>query len=79
MCNKITTIVNGLEKDYENKVIIRLIKVKTKGSKEAIAVAKLVGHGIVGKDASGKIIATVSGHSYKKDKVVEVFSKLLAK
>ena len=79
MCAKITTIVNGLQKEYGKRIIIKTAAVKAKGSKEALKEAKITSHGIVGKDVNGKIIATVSGHNYKKDKVLEVFNKLLAK
>ena len=77
MCNKITAIVNGLKKEYGKKIIIKTVTVKAKGSAEAIKAAKIVGHGIVGKDVSGKIVSTVSGHNYKKDRVVKVFKTLL--
>ena len=77
MCSKITAIVNGLKKEYGTKVVIKTIAVKAEGSKEAIKIAKLKGHGIVGKDTSGKIIVAISGHNYKKDKVVGAFTTLV--
>jgi len=79
MCNKITAIVNGLKKEYGKKVIIKTITMKAKGSAEAIKAAKIDGHGIIGKDVNGKIVTTVSGHNYKKDRVVKVFKALLTK
>ena len=79
LCNKITVIVNDLkkEKTYAGKVNIKTVKMGTPGSKEAVKEAKLTNHGIVGKDIKGNIVATVDGHSYKKDKVVEALNKLL--
>lgn len=47
------------------------------GSKEAIANAKVKGHGIVAKGADGKLVATIDGHSYGKSKVEKVVKKLL--
>ena len=79
LCNKITVIVNDLKKDYGKKLDIKTIKVSAAGSAAEIKKAKLKNHGIVGKDVNGKIIATVDGHNYKNDKVVEAMKKLLAK
>ena len=79
MCAKITTIVHGLKQEYSKKINIHTAAVKAPGSKEALKAAKIDSHGIVGKDASGKIIVTVIGHKYGKDKVLEVFQKLLDK
>ena len=78
LCNKITVIVNDLKKDYDKKVSIKTIKVGAPGSAEAIKEAKLTNHGIIGKDRSGNIVATVDGHKYKKDKVLEAMKKVLA-
>lgn len=69
--------MNDLKKDNGNKVNFQTIKVGAKGSKEAIKEAKLESHGIVCKDTNGKIITTVNGHNYKKDKVVAAMKKLL--
>ena len=79
LCSKITVIVNDLKKDYGKKLNIKTIAVSAKGSKEAIKAAKLTNHGIVGKDKNGKIITTVDGHKYKKDKVLEAMKKLTGK
>jgi hypothetical protein len=79
LCNKITVIVNDLKKEYGKKIDIKTIAVSAKGSKEAIKAAKLESHGIVGKDTKGTIIATVNGHNYKKDKVLEAMKKLVSK
>ena len=79
LCTKITVIVNDLKKQekYSKKINITTVKMSEKGSKEAVKEAKLTNHGIVGKDASGKIVVTVDGHNYKKDKVVAALDKLL--
>ena len=71
--------MNDLKKDkaYAGKVNIQTIKMGTPGSEKAVKEAKLTNHGIIGKDAKGKIVATVDGHNYKKDKVVEAMNKLL--
>lgn len=79
LCNKITVIVNDLKKEHGKKINFQTFKVSAKGSKEAIKEAKLTNHGIVCKDVNGKIITTVDGHNYKKDKVVEAMNKLLKK
>ena len=79
LCNKITVIVNDLKKDkaYSGKINMKTISMTSPGSKEAVKEAKLTNHGIVGKDSAGKIVVTVDGHSYKKDKVLEALDKLL--
>ena len=79
LCNKITVIVNDLKKDYGKKLDIKTVKVGSAGSAEAIKAAKLTNHGIIGKDIKGKIVTTVDGHNYKKDKVEEAMKALLAK
>ena len=79
LCNKITVIVNDLKKTHGDKVKFQTFKVSAPGSKEAIKEAKLTNHGIVCKDVKGKIITTVDGHNYKKDKVVAAMNKLLGK
>ena len=65
------------DKTYSGKVNIKTILMTAPGSKEAVKEAKLTNHGIVGKNAAGKIIVTVDGHSYKKDKVVKALDELL--
>jgi hypothetical protein len=70
--------VNDLKKDYGKKLNIKTLKVAAPGSAEAIKEAKLTNHGIIGRDSSGKIVATVDGHKYKKDKVLEAVKKVLA-
>ena len=76
MCAKITAIVNGIKKDYKDKVDIKTIKVD-ENTKKTLTKEGLKAHGIVGKDKSGKIVSTVEGHNYKKDKVMEVIKKVL--
>lgn len=78
LCNKITVIVNDLKKDYDKTLNIKTLKVGAPGSAEAIKEAKLTNHGIIGRDINGKIVATVDGHKYKKDKVLEAVKKILA-
>lgn len=49
------------------------------GSAEEVKAAGIASHGIIAKDAAGKVVTTVEGHSYQKDKVEEVVKTLLAK
>ena len=78
LCAKITVIVNDLKKEYGDKITIETVKVGTGNSAEEIKKAGLKVHGIVGKDASGKIVETVDGHMYGKRKVKGVMVKLSA-
>ncbi|MCH2205655.1 MAG: hypothetical protein MK132_07280 [Lentisphaerales bacterium] len=71
--------MNDLKKDNGNKVNFRTIVVGAKGSKDAIKEAKLDSHGIICRDVNGKIVTTVNGHNYKKEKVVAAMNKLLHK
>jgi hypothetical protein len=79
LCNKITVIVNDLKKVHSKEINFQTIKVVAPGSAEAIKEAKLTNHGIVCKDTKGKIVTTVDGHKYKKDKVLAAMNTLLKK
>ena len=78
MCDKVTVIVNDQKEKHGTKIDFSTVKVGVSDSAEEIKKAKLKGHGIVGKDKAGKIVTTVDGHSYGKEKVAEVVAKLLA-
>ncbi len=77
LCSKITVIVNDQNKEHGKKIAISAVKVGEGKSKEDIKEAKLASHGIVARDKDGKLVVAVEGHSYGKDKVVEVINKLL--
>lgn len=76
LCGKITVIVNDLKKKHGEKIDLVTMKVGAGNSAEEIKKAKLKTHGIIAKDKSGKVVVTVDGHNYGKDKVLEVIAKL---
>ena len=78
LCSKVTVIVNDQKKKYSSKIHIKTVKVGEGDSAEEIKKAKLASHGIVARDKTGKLVATVNGHNYGKEKVAEVIGKLLA-
>ncbi|NNE90327.1 MAG: hypothetical protein HKN23_01645 [Verrucomicrobiales bacterium] len=53
------------------------MKVGEGDSAKEIKDAGLESHGIIAKSADGKIVTTVEGHSYGKEKIEEVIAKLL--
>ncbi|MCP4848132.1 MAG: hypothetical protein GY899_09330 [Verrucomicrobiaceae bacterium] len=69
--------MNDQKKKYSSKLNIKAVKVGEGDSATEIKNAKLASHGIVAKDKSGKLVATVNGHNYGKEKVAEVIGKLL--
>jgi hypothetical protein len=75
----VTVIVNDQKKTHGSKIDFKVVKVGEGDSAAEIKKAKLARHGIVAKDSSGKLLTKVDGHSYGKDKVVEVIDQLLAK
>ena len=77
MCNKIKVIVDDLKKEHGDKISFKNVTMNKPASTKAVADAKLNSHGIVAKDASGKIVKTVEGHSYGKDEVEKVVTVLL--
>ena len=77
MCNKIKVIVDDLKKQHGDKVTFTNISMTPASSKKAIQDAKLKGHGIIAKNAEGKIVKTVEGHSYGKEKVAKIVKTLL--
>ena len=54
------------------------MKVGEGDSKKEIKDSDLELHGIIAKNAKGKIVTTVEGHSYGKEKVEEVIAELKA-
>ena len=74
-----TVIVNAQQEKFGKKINIATIKVGDGDSKEEIKNAKLKGHGIIAKDADGKLVTTVDGHNYGEEKVQEVIKELLEK
>ena len=77
MCNKIKVIVDDLKKEHGDKISFTNVTMNNPASTKAVSDAKLKSHGIVAKDASGKVVKTVEGHSYGKDKVEKVVDALL--
>ena len=77
MCNKIKVIVDDLKKEHGTSINFSNVSMSASGSAAAVSEAKLQTHGIIAKDASGKIVKTVEGHSYGKDKVAKVVKTLL--
>ena len=77
MCNKIKVIVDDLKKTHGDKITFTSVTMNSPASTKAVADAKLKSHGIVAKDASGKVVKTVEGHSYGKDKIEKVVTVLL--
>lgn len=77
MCNKIKVIVNDLKKTQGAEVAFENVVVSQE-TKEEIKKAKLKGHGIIAKDKEGKVIQTLSGHSYDDKAVKAIVTKLLA-
>ena len=71
--------MNDLKKTKGKEITFKNILVGTGKSKEEIRKAKLKGHGIIAKDKDGKLVDTISGHSYGKKEVEAVVAKLLAK
>jgi hypothetical protein len=79
LCSKVTVIVNDQKKKHASDLDIQTVKVGDGDSAKKIKDAKLKSHGIIAKDKDGKLVTTVDGHSYGKEKVEEVIKKLLAK
>ena len=79
LCSKITVIVNDQKKKHSSDLDIKAVAVGTGNSAKEIKDAKLKSHGIIAKDKDGKLVTTVDGHTYGKEKVEEVIGKLLAK
>ena len=69
--------MNDLKKEYGDKVEFVTVKVGSDAVVEEIKKAGLKSHGIIGKNGAGKVISTVEGHNYQKDKVLEVVKTLL--
>jgi len=78
MCAKVTVIVNDLKKTNP-EIIITTTKVGDEASKKALKEAKLKVHGIIARDAEGKLVTSVEGHSYGEEKVQEVIDQLNGK
>tara|TARA_R110002096_G_scaffold102753_5_gene226902 strand:+ start:1623 stop:1865 length:243 start_codon:yes stop_codon:yes gene_type:complete len=78
MCAKITVIVNDLKEEHADTVDIKAVKIGVGDSKKEIEESDLQVHGIIAKNSEGKIITTVEGHSYGKEKVEEVIATLTA-
>lgn len=76
MCAKVTVIVNDLKEEHADTIVIEAVKVGVGDSKKEIEESDLRLHGIIAKDSEGKIVTTVEGHSYGKDKVEEVIATL---
>jgi len=76
MCAKVTVIVNDLKEEHGDDIEIEAVKVGEGDSNKEIEESDLKVHGIIAKNADGKIITTVEGHSYGKDKVEEVIATL---
>jgi hypothetical protein len=57
---------------------LEAVKVGEGDSKKEIKDSDLELHGIIAKDAAGKIVTTVEGHSYGKEKIEEVIAQLKA-
>ena len=72
LCSKVTVIVNDQKKKHSKDIDIKAVKVGDGDSAKQIKDAKLKSHGIIAKDKDGKIVATVDGHNYGKEKVEEV-------
>ena len=64
-------------KNNGTKINIRTVKVGDGDSAKEIKDANLKSHGIIAKDTGGKVVSTVDGHNYGKDKVNEVVALLL--
>lgn len=69
--------MNDRKKKHSEKLEIAAVKVGDGDSAKEIKKAKLVSHGIIAKDKSGKLLTKVDGHSYGEAKVDEVIGKLL--
>ena len=69
--------MNDLKRSHGKKLTIAAVKVGKGNSAEEIKKAKLKGHGIIAKDKDGKLLTKVDGHTYGKEKVMEVVNKLL--
>ena len=79
LCSKITVIVNDEKKKHSSKININAIKVGEGNSSDELKKAKIASHGIIAKDNKGKLLTTVEGHNYGKEKVKEVISLILDK
>jgi aerobic-type carbon monoxide dehydrogenase small subunit (CoxS/CutS family) len=71
--------VNDLQKVHGTEINFVTKSMSAAGSAEEVKAAGIASHGIIAKDAAGKVVTTVEGHSYQKDKVEEVVKTLLAK
>jgi hypothetical protein len=71
--------VNDEKKKHISKININAIKVGEGNSSDELKKAKISSHGIIAKDKKGKILTTVEGHNYGKEKVKEVISLILNK
>ena len=78
MCAKVTVIVNDLKEKHADTIKIEAVKVGAGDSRKEIQESGLKVHGIIAKNAAGKIVTTVEGHSYGKEKVEEVIATLKA-
>lgn len=71
--------MNDEKKKHGSKIKINTIKVGEGNSSDELKKAKIASHGIIAKNNKGKILTTVEGHNYGKEKVKEVISLILNK
>jgi aerobic-type carbon monoxide dehydrogenase small subunit (CoxS/CutS family) len=79
MCNKITVIVNDLKKVHGAQINFVTRSMSSPGAAEEVKKVGIKSHGIIARDADGKLVTTVEGHNYQKDKIEAVVKVLLPK
>ena len=61
----------------EKSIKFTNVNMNSKKAQTAVKKAGLSSHGIIATNAEGKVVKTVEGHSYGKEKVKEVVDALL--
>ena len=79
MCDKVTVIVHDLKKVHGSQIDFVTRSMSSPGAAEEVKKAGIKSHGIIARDADGKLVTTVEGHNYQKDKVEAVVKALLVK
>tara|TARA_R110002096_G_scaffold72931_2_gene173069 strand:- start:1344 stop:1559 length:216 start_codon:yes stop_codon:yes gene_type:complete len=68
--------VNDLKNEQGDAINFETASMTAEGVREKVTKAGLKTHGIIATNAAGEIVTTVEGHSYAKDKVLEVVELL---
>jgi len=70
--------VSELREEYEGQVVFTIVQPEVTTASGEPQVYELGTHGLVGLDAEGQSVATVPGHNFGREEIVEVIEKLLA-